>query len=104
MAAKAPATDDAPAPDRARTHNKDNGHAHRHHPITREGTHPGAGPEEKAALIKGASQLLLDVPKKPLEATFVVIDEVDTDNCGWGGLPVQEYRKKRARDRMASAR
>ena len=61
-------------------------------------------PEQKAALIKGASQLLLDVLNKPPEATFVVIDEVDTDNWGWGGLPVLEYRKKLAKDRMASAR
>jgi 4-oxalocrotonate tautomerase len=67
--------------------------------ITREGTQPGADaatPEEKAALIKGVSQLLFDVLKKPLESTFVVIDEVDTGNWGWGGLPVLDYRKKRA--------
>jgi len=67
--------------------------------ITREGTQAGANaatPEEKAALIKGVSQLLLDVLKKPLESTFVVIDEVDTENWGWGGLPVREFRKKRA--------
>jgi 4-oxalocrotonate tautomerase len=84
MAAKAPATDDAPAPDRGAdptTRTTDM-------PIvtiqvTREGTHAGAGSVtsgEKAALIKGASQLLLDVLKKPLESTFVVIEEVDTDN------------------------
>jgi 4-oxalocrotonate tautomerase len=47
---------------------------------------------------------LLDVLKKPPEATFVVIDEVDTENRGWGGLPVLEYRKKLAKDRTASAR
>jgi 4-oxalocrotonate tautomerase len=67
--------------------------------VTREGTSAGANSvtaEEKAALIKGVSQLLLDVLKKPLESTFVVIDEVDTDNWGWGGLPVRDYRKKRA--------
>jgi 4-oxalocrotonate tautomerase len=66
--------------------------------VTREGTEPGTNsvtPEQKAALIKGTSQLLLDVLKKPLEATFVVIEEVDLDNWGWGGLPVAEYRKKR---------
>jgi 4-oxalocrotonate tautomerase len=75
--------------------------------ITREGTTPGTRSvtaEEKAALIKGASQLLLDVLKKPLESTFVVIDEVDTDNWGWGGLPALEYRKQLAKDRAASAR
>jgi 4-oxalocrotonate tautomerase len=67
--------------------------------VTREGTTPGAisvTAEEKAALIKGVSELLLDVLKKPLESTFVVIDEVDTENWGWGGLPALEYRKKRA--------
>jgi len=67
--------------------------------VTREGTTRGAASvtsEEKAALIKGASQLLLDVLNKPLEATFVVIEEVEMENWGWGGLPVAEYRKKLA--------
>ena len=67
--------------------------------ITREGTTPGvsaATAAEKAALIKGASELLRDVLNKPLEATFVVIEEVETENWGWGGLPVEEYRRRRA--------
>jgi 4-oxalocrotonate tautomerase len=67
--------------------------------VTREGTKPGANSvtaEEKAALIKGASELLRDVLNKPLESTFVVIEEVDTENWGWGGLPVQEFRRRRA--------
>ena len=67
--------------------------------VTREGTAPGASsttPEQKAALIKGASELLRDVLGKPVESTFVVIEEVDTENWGWGGLPVLEYRKKLA--------
>jgi 4-oxalocrotonate tautomerase len=64
--------------------------------VTREGSKPGndsVTAEEKARLIKGASQLLLDVLNKPLEATFVVIEEVDKENWGWGGLPVDAYRK-----------
>ncbi|MBN3846799.1 MULTISPECIES: 4-oxalocrotonate tautomerase family protein [Burkholderiaceae] len=68
--------------------------------VTREGTKPGATSvtaEEKAQLIEGASQLLLDVLNKPFEATFVVIEEVDTDNWGWGGLPALEYRRQRAK-------
>jgi len=67
--------------------------------VTREGTQPGAvsvTAEEKAALIKGVSQLLLDVLKKPLDGTFVIIEEVDPENWGWGGLPALEYRRKRA--------
>jgi 4-oxalocrotonate tautomerase len=65
--------------------------------ITREGSGPGRNAttaEEKAALIKGTSQLLLDVLNKPLEATFVVIEEVEMENFGWGSLPVAEFRKQ----------
>jgi 4-oxalocrotonate tautomerase len=67
--------------------------------ITREGTSPdraSVSAEEKAALIKGVSEVLRDVLNKPLEPTFVVIEEVDTDNWGWGGLPVLEYRQRSA--------
>jgi 4-oxalocrotonate tautomerase len=65
--------------------------------ITREGSTPGASAataEEKAALIKGVSQLLLEVLNKPLDSTFVVIDEVDTENWGRGGLPVEQFREQ----------
>ncbi|MGF6723133.1 4-oxalocrotonate tautomerase [Paraburkholderia sp. GAS41] len=67
--------------------------------VTREGTQPGTDSvtaEEKAQLIKGVSHLLLDVLNKPLAATFVVIEEVEKENWGWGGLPVDEYRKQLA--------
>ncbi|MFB9265747.1 4-oxalocrotonate tautomerase family protein [Bradyrhizobium erythrophlei] len=75
--------------------------------VTREGTTPGASSttsEQKAALIKGASELLRDVLNKPMESTFVIIEEVDTDSWGWGGLPVLEYRKKLAAARAARPR
>jgi 4-oxalocrotonate tautomerase len=67
--------------------------------ITRESSSPGqtsASDEEKAKLIAGVSQLLLDVLKKPLDSTFVVIEEVELANWGWGGLPVSEFRKQRS--------
>ena len=67
--------------------------------ITREGSAPGrdaATEAEKAALIKGASELLLNVLNKPLESTFVVIEEVPLENWGWGGLPVPEFRRRKA--------
>lgn len=66
--------------------------------VTREGAVPGTDrvtAAEKAALIDGVSQLLLDVLNKPLDATFVVIEEVELDNWGVGGLPVAEYRRRR---------
>ena len=65
--------------------------------VTREGTKPGVDSvtaEEKAALNKGASELL-DVLKKPLDATFVIIEEVEMDNWGFGGLAVAEFRRRR---------
>lgn len=67
--------------------------------VTREGSAPGrpsVTAEEKASLISGVSQLLLDVLNKPLDATFVVIEEVDLENWGVGGLPVAEYRRRNA--------
>lgn len=67
--------------------------------VTREGTATGRSsvtPEEKAALIKGVSELLLHVLNKPLDSTFVVIDEVEMENWGWGGLPAAEFRRQRA--------
>ena len=71
---------------------------------TREGTTPGTNsvtPAEKAALIKGATELLRNVLNKPPESTFVIIDEVDTDDWGWGGLPALDYRKTLAAARPA---
>jgi 4-oxalocrotonate tautomerase len=68
--------------------------------VTREGStpdRPAVTAEEKAALIKGVSEVLRDVLNKPLEATFVTIQEVEMENWGWGGLPVEEFRKVRAK-------
>jgi 4-oxalocrotonate tautomerase len=67
--------------------------------VTREGSAPGRSAvttEEKAQLIAGVSQLLLDVLGKPLDSTFVVIQEVELENWGWGGMPVPEYRRRLA--------
>ena len=66
--------------------------------VTREGTEPGASSvtaTEKAALIKGASELLLKVLNKPLDSTFVIIEEIDMENWGIGGMPVAEFRRQR---------
>ena len=60
--------------------------------ITREGT---VTPEQKRALIEGATDLLHNVLGKNKATTVVVIDEVDTDNWGIGGVPVTEIRRKK---------
>ena len=67
---------------------------------TREGTEPGVDhvtPEQKTAIYKGVSQVLLEVLGKPPEWTWVVIQEVETENWGWGGMPVEDYRRKLGR-------
>ncbi|WP_291272766.1 4-oxalocrotonate tautomerase family protein [Geothrix sp.] len=58
--------------------------------ITRE----GATSEQKARLIQGATQLLVEVLGKNPQTTVVVIDEVETDNWGIGGESVTVRRKR----------
>ncbi len=57
-------------------------------------TKEGATAEEKAALIKGATDLLHEVLGKNPATTVVVIDEVDTDNWGIGGETITKRRKR----------
>lgn len=52
-------------------------------------------PEQKEALIKGATQLLADVLGKNTATTVVVIDEVPMDNWGIGGESVTKLRAKK---------
>lgn len=58
--------------------------------ITRE----GATADEKAELIKGATDLLVRVLGKNPATTVVVIDEVEMEHWGIGGLPVEEFRRR----------
>ena len=48
---------------------------------------------QKALLIAGVTDLLVRVLNKNPATTFVVIDEVDKEDWGIGGLPVDEYRR-----------
>lgn len=57
--------------------------------ITRE----GVTREQKAKLIAGVTDMLRDVLDKTPATTFVVIDEVGTEDWGVAGLPVDEFRK-----------
>ena len=58
--------------------------------ITRE----GATAQQKAELIEGVTSLLVRVLNKTPATTFVVIDEVATEDWGVAGLPVDVYRKR----------
>jgi 4-oxalocrotonate tautomerase len=56
--------------------------------ITREGTTD----LQKAQLMKGVTDLMVEVLGKNPATTFVIIDEVECENWGIGGVPVKEYR------------
>jgi 4-oxalocrotonate tautomerase len=58
--------------------------------ITRE----GATREQKAQLIRGATDLLVHVLHKNPATTFVVIEEVETDHWGIGGETVTVLRER----------
>jgi 4-oxalocrotonate tautomerase len=58
--------------------------------ITRE----GATAEQKAELIDGVTRLLQNVLGKNPATTFVIIDEVDTDNWGIAGEAVTVLRAR----------
>jgi 4-oxalocrotonate tautomerase len=61
--------------------------------VTRE----GVTAEQKRALIAGATELLVRVLNKNPATTFVVIEEVDTENWGVAGEPVTELRRRELR-------
>jgi len=58
--------------------------------ITRE----GATTDQKAALIRGVTDLLVRVLGKNPATTVVVIEEVETDNWGIGGESVTKRRQR----------
>lgn len=58
--------------------------------ITRE----GATREQKAALVEGATRLLVEILGKNPATTIVIVEEVDTDNWGIAGETVTERRKQ----------
>lgn len=60
--------------------------------VTRE----GVTPEQKARLIRGATELVVDVLQKDPATTFVVIDEIDTDNWGVAGESVTQRLRAKA--------
>ena len=57
-------------------------------------TPPGLTREQKEEVIKGVTQVLVDVLGKNPATTFVVIDEVDSDNWGMRGTSVTSIREK----------
>ncbi len=56
-------------------------------------TDEGVTQAQKTLLVQGVTQLLFDVLGKDPSLTFVVIDEVNTDNWGVGGKLVTQLRQ-----------
>jgi 4-oxalocrotonate tautomerase len=56
-------------------------------------TKEGATAEQKAEVIAGVTDVLVRVLGKEPATTFIVIDEVELEDWGIGGLPVSEYRR-----------
>ena len=57
-------------------------------------TDEGVTAEQKQQLIAGTTQLLVDVLNKNSATTFVIVEEVNTDNWGIGFDTVTHLRKK----------
>lgn len=57
-------------------------------------TKDGVTSEQKAQLIEGVTTLLQKVLNKNPATTFVIIDEVETDNWGIAGEQVTARRKR----------
>ena len=64
--------------------------------ITREGD---TSAQRKAEIIQGISNVLKDVLGKDPKSTFVVIEEVELENWGIGGLPAEAYRQQKSEQR-----
>jgi 4-oxalocrotonate tautomerase len=59
-------------------------------------TNEGVTSEQKLKLIEGVTDLLSDVLNKDPATTFVIIDEVETDNWGLNRENITTRRKRAA--------
>lgn len=57
-------------------------------------TDENATREQKAKLIKGVTDLLVEVLNKDPKTTHIVIDEVPLENWGFDGIPTDIHRAR----------
>ena len=63
--------------------------------ITLARREPATSPEKKAELIAGVTDLLVQSLGKRAESIVVLIEELDPDNWGQGGITASEIRRRR---------
>jgi len=61
-------------------------------------TKEGLTAEQKGRLIDGTTRLLQEVLNKDPQTTYVVIDEIDTDNWGVGDETVTQLRAREQKE------
>ncbi len=63
--------------------------------ITLAKREPATSSEKKAELISGITELLVETLNKRAEDVVVLIEELDPDNWGQGGITASEIRRRR---------
>ncbi|MCE2922723.1 MAG: tautomerase family protein [Alphaproteobacteria bacterium] len=64
--------------------------------ITLAKREPATSPEKKAELIAGVTDLLVATLGKRAEDVVVLIEELDPDDWGQGGITATDLRRRRA--------
>ena len=63
--------------------------------ITLARREPATSPEKKAEIIAGITELLVETLDQRAEDVVVLIEELDPDNWGQGGVTASEIRRRR---------
>ena len=63
--------------------------------ITLARREPATSPEKKAEIIAGVTDLLVQSLDKRAQDVVVLIEEIDPDNWGQGGITASEIRRRR---------
>jgi len=63
--------------------------------ITLAKREPATSPEKKAEIIAGVTELLVETLDKRAEDVVVLIEELDPNNWGQGGITASEIRRRR---------
>jgi 4-oxalocrotonate tautomerase len=63
--------------------------------LTLQFTPEGVTRQQKAALVQGLTRVIKEVLNRPESLTHIVLQEVDPDNWGVGGVLALDFRRQR---------